>query len=168
MSIRYLRYLVLTWLLVALSQVSLSFAGFDPANAKPADVWTFDGGNAKDSSGKNINGSFVEKPKAVGGIVKKALKFNGATDGIQFPDSADINTGGPYTNRTVVAFFNCDDVGVTDRKQTIYEEGGKTRGLVTYVYDGKAHVGGWNRAEYIGPVISLRLKSNLKSGITSG
>lgn len=97
MSIRYLRYPVLTWLLVALSQVSLSFAGFDPANAKPAAVWAFDGGNAKDSSGKNINGNFVGNPKAVDGIVKKALKFNGAADGIQFPDSADINTGGPYT-----------------------------------------------------------------------
>ena len=76
--------------------------------------------------------------------------------------------GSPYTNRTVVAFFYCDDGGITDRKQTIYEEDGKTRGLVTYVYDGKAHVGGWNRAEYIGPVIGLRLKSNLKSGITLG
>ena len=74
----------------------------------------------------------------------------------------------PTRNRTVVAFFNCDDVVVTDRKQTIYEEGGKTRGLVAYVYDGKAHVGEWNRAEYIGPVIDLRLKSNLKSGITWG
>ena len=104
-----------------LFSVSLYFS----ANAKPAAVWTFDGRNAKDFSGKNINGNFVGKAKAVGGIVKKALKFNGATDGIQFPDSADINTGGPYTNRTVVAFFNCDDVGVTDRKQTIYEEGGK-------------------------------------------
>mgnify|MGYP001372236623 CR=1 FL=1 len=95
MSIRYLRYLVLTWLLVALSQVSLSFAGFDPANAKPAAVWTFDGRNAKDFSGKNINGNFVGKPKAVGGIVKKALKFNGSKDGIQFSDSADINTVAP-------------------------------------------------------------------------
>lgn len=151
MSIRYLRYLVLTWLLVALSQIPLSFAGFDPANAKPAAVWTFDGGNAKDSSGKNINGNFVGKPKAVGGIVKKALKFNGSKDGIRFPDSADINTGGPYTNRTVVAFFNCDDVDVKDHKQTIFEEGGKTRGLVIYVYDGKAYVGGWNRAEYNWP-----------------
>ena len=116
MSIRYLRYLVLTWLLVALSQIPLSFAGFDPANAKLVAVWTFDDWNAKDSSGKNINGNFVGKPKAVGGIVKKALKFNGAKDGIRFPDSADINTGGPYTNRTVVAFFNCDDVDVKDHK----------------------------------------------------
>lgn len=51
-------------------------------------------------------------------------------------------------NRTVVAFFNCDDVSMGDRKQTIYEEGGRTRGLVIYVFKGEVYVVGWNRAEY--------------------
>ena len=143
----YLCCIVSVGLLIILSPISPCFA-VDPANAKAAAIWTFDEGNAKDSSGKNINGNFAGKPKPVSGIVKKALKFNGSKDGISFPDSADINTGGPYTNRTVVAFFNCDNVSITNRKQTIYEEGGKTRGLVIYVYDGAAYVGGWNRAEY--------------------
>lgn len=110
--------------------------------------WTFNDGSAKDSSKKGLDGNFAGKPQAVEGIAGKALKFNGKSDGIKIPDSVDINTGGPYTNRTVAALFNCDDVGIKDRKQVIYEEGGQTRGLVLYVHGGKVYVGGWNRAEY--------------------
>ena len=110
--------------------------------------WTFNDGSAKDTSKKGLNGNFSGKPKAVDGIAGKALQFDGEDDGIKIPDSADINTVGPYTNRTVAALFNCDDVGIDSRKQVIYEEGGRTRGLVIYVYDGKVYVGGWNRAEY--------------------
>lgn len=110
--------------------------------------WTFNDGSAKDSSKKGLDGNFAGKPQAVDGIAGKALKFNGKSDGIKLPDSVDINTGGPYTNRTVAALFNCDDVKIDDRKQVIYEEGGRTRGLVINVFDGQVYVGGWNRAEY--------------------
>ena len=113
-----------------------------------AAIWNFNNGNAKDSSNKGVNGNFTGKPQAVDGISGKALKFNGKDDGIKFPDSADINTGGPYTHRTVAALFNCDDVNIDARKQVIYEEGGATRGLVIYVHDGKVYGAGWNRAEY--------------------
>ncbi len=133
--------------------LSLSVLSIVPVDAQRDEAtvaanWTFNDGSAKDSSKKNLNGNFVGGPKAVDGIAGKALKFNGKDDGIKIPDSADINTVGPYTDRTVAALFNCDDVGIDDRKQVIYEEGGRTRGLVIYVYDGKVYVGGWNRAEY--------------------
>ena len=123
--------------------------------------WTFDDGSAKDTSKKKLNGNFAGKPQAVDGIAGKALKFNGKSDGIKIPDSADINTGGPYTDRTVAALFNCDNVNIDDRKQVIFEEGGRTRGLVIYVHDGKVYVGGWNRAEYNwnGEWISAEVKS---------
>lgn len=113
-----------------------------------AAIWDFNSGDAKDASKKGVNGNFVGKPKVVDGIAGKALQFNGKDDGIKFPDSADINTGGPYTDRTVAALFNCDDVGIDARKQVIYEEGGATRGLVIYVHDGILYGAGWNRAEY--------------------
>ncbi|MDE0087960.1 MAG: hypothetical protein OXU23_19715, partial [Candidatus Poribacteria bacterium] len=71
--------------------------------------WTFNDGSAKDTSKKGLNGNFSGKPKAVDGIAGKALQFDGEDDGIKIPDSADINTVGPYTNRTVAALFNCDD-----------------------------------------------------------
>ena len=82
-----------------------------------AAIWDFNSGNAKDASKKGVNGNLVGKPKVVDGIAGKALQFNGKDDGIKLPDSADINTGGPYTNRTVAALFNCDDVKI-DRAET--------------------------------------------------
>ena len=113
-----------------------------------AAIWDFNNGNADDSSNKGLDGNFTGKPQAVDGIAGKALKFSGKKDGIKFPDSVDINTGGPYTNRTVAALFNCDDAKIDDRKQVIYEEGGATRGLILYVHGGKVYAAGWNRAEY--------------------
>ena len=133
----------------ALLFVVSSDAKIDPATA--AAIWDLDG-NGKDSSGKNVNGNDVGNPKGEQGIVGKALRFDGKKDGLKFPDSGDINvTNGPWTNRTIVAFFNSDNVKIKDRKQTIYEEGGRTRGLVLYVFDGKVYVAGWNRAEYNWP-----------------
>ncbi|MCE2400565.1 hypothetical protein J4G08_06710 [Candidatus Poribacteria bacterium] len=126
-----------------------------------AGIWTFDDGTANDTSPQNLNGIVVGKPESVNGIAKKALKFNGTSDGIKIPDSNRINTGGPFPKRTIAALFNCDDVN-KGKKQVIFEEGGRTRGLVIYVFDGKVYVGGWNRAEYTwnGEWLSTDIKSN--------
>ena len=78
--------------------------------------WDFNDGSANDASKKGLDGNFTGKPQAVDGISGKALKFNGKSDGIKFPDSVDINTGGPYTNRTVAALFYCDNAKIDDRK----------------------------------------------------
>ncbi len=145
-----MRVCISTICIVLLLGVLLPIAPTDAQRdeATVAANWTFNDGSAKDTSKKGLDGNFAGKPKAVDGISGKALQFNGKSDGIKLPDSADINTGGPYTNRTVAALFNCDDVGVKDRKQVIFEEGGATRGLVLYVHDDKVYAGGWNRAEY--------------------
>lgn len=123
-----------------------TFAAKDDATV--AAIWNFDNGDGEDSSGKGVNGELVGEPEVVDGVVGKALLFDGEDDGVKLPDSADINTGGPYTDRTIVAYFNCADVSITEQKQTIFEEGGRTRGLVINVFDGQVYVGGWNRAEY--------------------
>lgn len=126
-----------------------------------AGIWTFDDGSAKDSSNQSLNGIFVGKPKSVKGIVNDALRFSGEGDGINIPDSPRINTGGPFPKRTVAAFFNCDNVK-KGQKQVIFEEGGRTRGLAIYVFDGKIYGGAWNRAEYQwqGEWLSDEIKSN--------
>lgn len=126
-----------------------------------AGIWTFDDGTATDSSNQKLNGVLVGKPEQVKGIVNDALRFNGESDGIRIPDSNRINTGGPFPNKTIAAFFNCDDVN-KNHKQVIFEEGGRTRGLVVYVFDGKIYGGAWNRAEAInwqGAWISTDIKS---------
>ena len=126
-----------------------------------AGIWTFDDGTATDSSNQNLNGILVGKPESVKGIVNDALRFNGQGDGINIPDSPRINTGGPFPKRTVAAFFNCENVN-KGQKQVIFEEGGRTRGLAIYVFDGKIYGGAWNRAEYQwqGEWLSTDIKSN--------
>ena len=123
-----------------------SFAARDEATLRAN--WNFDDETANDSSEHAVNGTLVGEPEFVDGIVGKALMFDGEDDGIKLPDSNGLNTGGPFMNRTVAAFFKCDDVSITSHKQTIFEEGGRTRGFVINVYDGQVYVGGWNRAEY--------------------
>jgi hypothetical protein len=129
--------------------------------ATVAGNWTFDDGSAKDTSKNAIQGKFVGNPISVAGIVGKAFQFDGKSDGIGLPDSLLINTGGPYTDRTVAAFFKCNDISLKE-KQVIFQEGGATRGLCIYVHSGKAYVGGWNRAQYNwdGAWISEKIRSN--------
>lgn len=110
-------------------------------------IWTFDDGTANDSSAKGVNGILVGAPKSVDGIVGKAMEFNGTSDGINIPDSPDINITNIITNRTIAAFFYCNDVSKSE-KQIIFEEGGRTRGMTLYVFEGKVYIGAWNRAEY--------------------
>ena len=135
---------ILTILLVLITLPT--FAARDEATARA--IWTFDDGDAADSSEHGVNGTLAGEPEVVDGIVGKALKFDGVDDGVKLPDSNGLNTGGPFMNRTIAAFFKCTDVNVTEQKQTIFEEGGRTRGFVIHVFDGYVYVGAWNRAEY--------------------
>ena len=123
--------------------------------------WTFDDGSGNDISGNGVNGVFVGDPKSVEGIYDKAIEFDGVDDGMKIPDSPVINTGGPYSNRTVSALFTCRDIS-KDEKQVIFQEGGATRGLCLYVHKGEVYVGGWNRAQYNwdGAWISKKIKSD--------
>jgi hypothetical protein len=145
---------------IALFMASLSSAEIDPGNVVNGHVWLFEDGSAKDSSKNNLNGTIVGNPKLVRGVNGDALEFDGESDLIKIPDSADLNTG-TFTNRTVKIIFNCADVSIND-KQTLFEEGGRTRGLVVYVFDGEVYVGAWNRAEYNwnGAWISEPIQSN--------
>ena len=129
--------------------------------ATVAGNWTFDDGTAKDSSDKNLNGAFVGEPESIDGIVGKALQFDGKDDAVNIPDSPHINSGGPYTNRTIAAFFKCNDI-TKHEKQVIYQEGGATRGMCIYVHNAKVYIGGYNRAEYNweGAWPATKIKSN--------
>lgn len=134
-------------LIILLMLITLpTFAARDEATLRAN--WSFDDGDASDSSEHGVNGTLAGEPEVVDGIVGKALKFDGVDDGVKLPDSNGLNTGGPFMNRTIAAFFNCTDVNITEQKQTIFEEGGRTRGFVINIFDGDVYVGAWNRAEY--------------------
>ena len=114
-------------------------------------VWSLEDLDAADTSGKGLDGTSVGDPEVVDGVVGSALLFDGIDDGVKLPDSVGINTIAQpnfYTDRTIACYFNCTDVDSTEQKQTIFEEGGRTRGLVINVFDGEVYVAGWNRAEY--------------------
>ncbi len=145
----------------ALSFFPIMHAAAQRDEATVAAQWSFDEGSAIDISGNNINGQIVGQPNAVEGIYDKALEFDGVDDGIKFPDTPFINTGGPYSDRTVSAFFICRDINKNE-KQVIFQEGGATRGLCVYIHKGEAFVGGWNRAQYNwdGAWISKKIKSD--------
>jgi hypothetical protein len=129
----------------------LSFA-IDPATVEDGHVWFLDevaDNTTPDATKAGLAGNIVGDPQLVPGLSGKALKFDGVDDGVHIPDSDFINvTNGPWPNRTVAAVFNCADVSKSE-KQTVFEEGGRTRGLTIYVFEGQVYVGGWNRAEYM-------------------
>ncbi len=124
-------------------------AQLDPATVTTGHVYVLGRGDqVPDSSANNLTGNIVGDPQVVDILGGRALQFDGVDDGIHIPDSQFINvTNGPWTDRTVVALFNCADVNKPEM-QTVFEEGGRTRGLTIYVHEGLAYVGGWNRAEY--------------------
>ena len=129
----------------------------------PDVAWFFDesGGDAVPDAIGAVDGVVNGASDWAPGLAGNALRLDGETV-IEFPDSNLINTVGPFQKRTILATFNVDDADADTEKQTIFDEGGRTRGLVLYVFDGDVWVGGWNRAEYNwnGEWISAPIESN--------
>ena len=116
--------------------------------ATPDIEWLFnDKGDLGNDSIGNVhatpNGADWTATPMGGGVL-----LDGKSGFLRAPDSPLINTTGPFPKRTIVAVFKVDDAGITSRKQVIFEEGGRTRGAVIYVFERKVYVGAWNRAEY--------------------
>jgi len=130
---------------------SNAMAQLDPTAVDTGHIYLLEdvsGSQAQDDSANNNTGTIVGDPQVVDGLKGNALQFDGVDDGVQIPDSDFINVNaGPWPNRTVVAMFKCDDVDKSD-KQTVFEEGGTTRGLAIYVFEGEVYGAGWNRSEY--------------------
>jgi hypothetical protein len=126
-------------LILLLLMTANVMAQLDPSAIDTGHVYLFEG-----VGGTNV----PDDPEIVAGIRGAALQFDGVDDGIQIPDSDFINVNaGPFANRTVVAMFKCDDVDKPG-KQTVFEEGGTTRGIAIYVSEGLVYGAAWNRAEY--------------------
>jgi hypothetical protein len=138
-------------LILLLLMTANVMAQLDPSAIDTGHVYLFEGvggTNVPDDSANSNAGTIVGDPEIVAGIRGAALQFDGVDDGIQIPDSDFINVNaGPFANRTVVAMFKCDDVDKPG-KQTVFEEGGTTRGIAIYVSEGLVYGAAWNRAEY--------------------
>lgn len=74
---------------------------------------------------------------------RPAFVFDGTDDVLEIGVSDDINTAGPYDNKTIFMSFRTP-VDINTR-QMLYEEGGGVRGLSIYILNGELYIGGWNQ-----------------------
>lgn len=74
---------------------------------------------------------------------RPAFVFDGTNDVLEIGVSDDINTAGPYDNKTIFMSFRTP-VDITTR-QMLYEEGGGVRGLSIYILNSELYIGGWNQ-----------------------
>ena len=111
--------------------------------------WSFDEGagtTAADTSPRGIDHSaaLVGDTAWISAGLKGAMRFDGDGDWLSVPSSSDLNQS-TITSRTVSVWFRVDDASISGRKQVIYEQGGRDRGLNLYVHAGRLYFGGWNR-----------------------
>ena len=88
-----------------------------------------------------------ERPELTGLAIngEPAIEFDGTGEHLDVADSGDINTGGPYSEKTlVVVFKTANDINDITTRQVIWEQGAGTRGLNFYLEDGKLYINGWN------------------------
>ncbi|KPK37493.1 MAG: hypothetical protein AMJ65_14410, partial [Phycisphaerae bacterium SG8_4] len=139
-------------------------AQLDPASITDGHVYLFEdvGANVQDDSPNGHAANIVGSPQLVNGLKGKALQFNGTSDGVHIPDGPMVNTS-THQNRTVIAVFNCADVAKSE-KQTVYEEGGTTRGQTIYIHEGLVYVGGWNLSDYTPEWTGTYLSAPVSSG----
>ncbi|MDD5774168.1 MAG: LamG domain-containing protein [bacterium] len=99
-----------------------------------------------DNSGNGINGASKNGPTTtIAGKLGRAGIFDGIDDYVDIPNSSLINTGGPYSNRTIALWFRADS---TTARQVLYEEGDSARGFNIYLLSDKLYAGGWDIGDY--------------------
>ena len=131
------------------SEIRAIFTAGSAGGTKPPSVSSVDAmisrwpgdGDATDTAGLNPgisrNGVVFSEGK-----VGQSFNLDGVNDFVGIRGSLDINTGGPYTQRTIDLWFrSSDDVS---NRQVLWEEGGYLRGLSIYIDQGHVYVNGWN------------------------
>jgi len=110
--------------------------------------------DASRGGGSAINGSPRETsgPEDISSLTgsgvsrgEPAIEFDGTGEHLDVADSKDINTGGPYSGKTLLVVFKAGSD--TTSRQVIWEQGGGTRGLSFYLDSGNLYINGWNLAE---------------------
>jgi len=117
----------------------------DTGNDGDVDLWSDKSGQGNHAS-ETTSGS--QPSIDAGGINgRTAIGFDGSNDGLDVADDATLNTGGPYSGKTLMMAFRTGD-DVTGR-QVLYEQGGGTRGINFYILNGELYLNGWNLAETV-------------------
>ncbi|MEM9007753.1 MAG: LamG-like jellyroll fold domain-containing protein [Cyanobacteria bacterium P01_F01_bin.86] len=74
------------------------------------------------------------------------VAFDGKGDSLRLANSRDINLG-EHAERTIALSFQAADLSKAGKKQVLYEEGGKFRGLNIYLQGDTLYAGGWNNPD---------------------
>ena len=61
-----------------------------------------------------------------------AVRFDGSNDQVNIPVHADIASGGPYSEKTIEAWFSTDAYPSGTGRRVIYDQGGTTHGMNLY------------------------------------
>ena len=76
------------------------------------------------------------------GSSPKAIKFDGKQDAYFLPGHPELNHNGPFEAKTIViSFSTSDDI---ERRQLIYKQGGRYRGINAYIQGSRLFVGAYN------------------------
>ncbi len=76
---------------------------------------------------------------------RPVLVFDGTSSILEFPGSNLLNSGGPFTKKTIVMAFQAG-ADVTTR-QAIFQQGGGTRGILMYIEAGNLYYGIYNNTD---------------------
>ena len=107
-----------------------------------------------DSSGNRSVASFNSAGISVAGKFDSAPVFN-STNSVAIDDGNESD----IAKRSISMWFEVNDVGVSSRKQVVYEQGNSSDGLNIYVEDGQLYVGGWAAGSF-----STFLNTSVESG----
>lgn len=123
--------------ILQLNQIAL--LSFDEASGSLAED-----GTGNNHNGSLQNGAFFEPAGGRSVAAGGAVRLDGGNDSVDIASSSMINST-TVEQRTVSLWFKPDDISVNSRKQVLFEEGGSSRGLVIYLFDGELWFGGWNK-----------------------
>jgi VCBS repeat-containing protein len=115
----------------------------DSGGDNDVDVWSDKSGQGNHAS-ETTSGS-QPSIDAAGINGRTAIGFDGSNDGLDVADDTTLNTGGPYSGKTLMMAFRTGS-DVTGR-QVLYEQGGGTRGINFYIFNNELYLNGWNLAE---------------------
>jgi len=117
----------------------------DTGNDGDVDLWSDKSGQGNHASETTSGSQPTIDAAGING--RTAIGFDGSNDGLDVADDATLNTGGPYTGKTLMmAFRTGSDVA---GRQVLYEQGGQTRGISFYILNGELYLNGWNLAETV-------------------
>ena len=111
--------------------------------------FTFDSDASDNDGNLNLTLSGAQAAAADAKYGSGSLQMNGTAQSGKIADSALLNTGGPWSARTIALWFKLDTVS---GRQLIMEEGGTSRGFNIYVDNGSLYVGGWDKNKDSGDV----------------